>query len=965
MISSVHYIELYIEKQLVELKSQDSLNLRLNNILFNPTKTATEQATYSYSFEIPSTPKNDKILDYANVLAKANKFHTRYHADVYADGTLIFQGSLTVKSYDGENKVYECNLVNIKINSLDEIFGDAVLTDVPWYVDYNGAETINAVNANRETKYFFPLVSYGAFIKDTLMIDEYGVEDYYSSKYLIDDTNKWFIDSFYPSLNMVEEMKKCFEWKGYKVAGDALFDPTLNNVYLSTNLASEQSPTFNVGNPKIGTLDLYISWSGSTNLSPYGEGNVNHMTQTLKFPYLGVGWGNYNSETQSIDEPKWNFDEVLINPLLQDGEVSVTSPSAMYVPKRGQIVVPADGFYKITLESSMYLTQENSIYANQYVCNWDSTFNRMSTLPTEEVIEIVPNLRVTMPFELQLVKNYDENLELIKGKNNIIVRDGHFDHDTEVNKGKTSNFYNYETCFPHEKAGIYPFLFTPNEGANALWEVWPTKRDVISDAQTLKNFKNEANIGYVQGNGEMMCYDPVVSDSFICGFTTMGNKNGGGTPAFVKNGYSWSKTYSERTDAMYQQNGYKKLYYDTAWVKHSDASTYNSNTLVNSPRVYHQQGNDFCNSRVYGIVHLKKGDKLEVMGARRMYWNDSTPLTYSVTVTSHLKIEAASPKNIYMLRANNYNWQSPTEFPTQLNLFNFTNKETKVSDWIQNACKAFNLSLTMDGNTVDINTNKGIKKTIDNAVDIDNRVNSYSLKSEYISYPKEMSVQFKIDTSEHGFYESVPIEHINDEDWKEYGDYGYTVIKLNDDTYETSTQTTQTNFSYTWYDTFSIANSSYSGNVTIPVLSLEEYMIDGYDYKESMQHRGYTLAQRFFFRTFERIDCELELEDDYTIGSSAITSNKVYVYAPRNQMDGFNLSYKDTEKSIVSEYFNIYPMLASNYVNIDTYLTPKEYTEIKGGAPIHVDSDIYYCSSIENFDPQGSNKTTLKLIKKV
>lgn len=966
MISSIHYLELYIEKQLVELKSQDSLNLRLNNILFNPTKTATEQAGYSYSFDIPSTPTNDKILDYANNLSKANKFHTRYHAEVYADGTLIFNGSLTVKSYDGESKTYNCNLVNIKINSIEEIFGDAVLTDVPWYVNFSGASTINSVNADANSKYFFPLISYGAFAKEPFMIDEYGVQDYYSSKYLIDDTNKWFIDSFYPSLNMIEEMKKCFEWKGYTVGGNALFDPVLTNIYLSTNLANGQSPDYNVGEPKFGKLDLSLSWSGSANLSH--QSNANHTIQDLKFPSMGIGFQNVTYLTQEETEPKWNFDEVLINPLLKDGNVTLNAASEMYVPSRGMVTIPADGFYKITLETTVNLTQAQNFRASQYVCNWSDPNLALNVNPVEEEIDIVPNLRVTTPIEIQLIKNYDNNLELIKGKNNIVVRDGHFDHQTEANKGKVSNFYNYQSCYPHEMAGIYPFLLTPNEGAAAMWDVWPTKKDVISDTQTLKNLKSEANIGYVQGDGDVMCYDPVVSDAFICGMTTMGNmkRNGGGTPAFIKNGYSWSKTYSERTDAMYNQYGYKKLYYDYNFVKHEDSSIVNKNTLTNAPSTYHNQGETSCTSRVYGIVHLKKNDKLELMAVRRMYWQDTVGVSYSVSANANLKIEAASPENIYMLRTKDYGWYSETEFPTQLNLMNFTNKETKVSDWINSVTKAFNLSLNIDGNNVDITTNKGIKKTIDNAVDIDDRVNSYAAKSEYISYPKEMSVAYKINTKEHGFYNSVPLEHINDEDWESYGDSGYTIIKLNDDTYETSTQSTQTNFSYTWYDTFNIQNSSYSGTVTIPVISEEEFMIDGFDYEESMKHRGYRLTQRCWFRTFNSIACQLPLIDDYYLDNMGNEHlNSVNVYVPKNQMDDVNLSYKDTETSIVSEYFNIYPMLSSNYVSVDTYLTPKEYLEIKGGAPIHIDSDLYYCSEIDSYDPQGSNLTTLKLIKKV
>ena len=188
MLEKNHYIELYINGQPIELNSQDSLNLRLNNVLFNPTQTTTTQATYSYSFQIPSTPNNDKVLDYANNLAKLNKFHARYPAQVYSDGELLFDGSLTVQSY--KNKQYTCNLVNIKINTIDEIFGEMKLTDLHWDVDFKGASSINAANSGN-TKYFFPLACYGMgqFQKTYVTKDEVGGT--YTPKHQIDKYNKW------------------------------------------------------------------------------------------------------------------------------------------------------------------------------------------------------------------------------------------------------------------------------------------------------------------------------------------------------------------------------------------------------------------------------------------------------------------------------------------------------------------------------------------------------------------------------------------------------------------------------------------------------------------------------------------------------------------------------------------------------------------------------------------------------
>ena len=182
----------------MELESQERLNLRINNVLFNPTKTVTTQAEYSFSFDIPSTPNNDKILGFANNLSKVNKFHARYPAEVYADGNIIFDGSLTIQKYNAKEKMYECNLVNIKINTLEEIFGDTKMADLKWLVGFDGATTINSVNSNMSSKYYFPLVSYGVFQKNYASKDE--VSATYTSKFDLDKYNKWWVESFYPSL---------------------------------------------------------------------------------------------------------------------------------------------------------------------------------------------------------------------------------------------------------------------------------------------------------------------------------------------------------------------------------------------------------------------------------------------------------------------------------------------------------------------------------------------------------------------------------------------------------------------------------------------------------------------------------------------------------------------------------------------------------------------------------------------
>lgn len=967
MVSDIHYIELFINGELMELESQDSLNLRINNVMFNPTKTSTTQGEYSFSFTIPDTPKNSRVLNYGNCLAKTNKFHARYKAQVYADGNLIFDGSLTVQKYSGKDKEYTCNLVNIKINTLDDIFGESVLTDVDWSVDFDGGSTMNEVNANLSTKYFFPLVSYGAFAKKgTVISDEEFTpdeEDYfteYTSKFQIDDTNKFYIDSFYPSLNVMEELKKCFEWKGYKVGGSAFNDPIISNIYASTNLADEQQPIWNVGNPKFGKLELSVDWTGTTS---YDGVNNENFVQDLNFPYFPVGDRHYDEETEMWKEPEWNFTEILITPMLKsNSNISVTGVSAMYTPNTDDsfILIPADGFYKIDFGVTIQLLQQSALTVTQYGTEYKAFTGKISA-PKEMQMEINPDFRITTPIEVQLVRNYseEEDIELIKGKNNIKILDGNPEHVIIPPLIATNNYYNYTTCFPHEAAGSSPLYMNP------------TKSDNITDWRITKS---DYNLGYNYKNGDLMAYDPAVSKNFICGITSMGNKNGGGCLAVIKNGKSWSKSYTGRTDNLYYQSGYNAHSYDSNNTEVVKPSIKNKN--IDNPAIMPQPYFDGYMSSIDAdakmIVYLKKNDKLELMAVRRNYWDndENVGVTYSVSANVNLTIEAATPEDIYKLRQTNYGWNSPIQFPDKLNLMNFTSNEMKISEWVRSIADAFNLSIEMNGNQVDINLQKGIKKSITYAVDLDNRVNNGEVETEYISYPKEMSVQYKVDQEEWGYSESVPEDKKNLPNWKDFGDSGFTIIKLSDDSYETSSQNKTTQFSYTWYDNFiRKVNDEDENGITfrIPVISKMEYMIDGYNQKESERHRGYTLSQRFWFRPDERASYDQDrgdvmLQNDLTPN---LNPYYVYIYTPLNKKYGVNLSYKDTEVSLVTEYFNIHPMLSSNYLTLEAFLNPEEYINIRNGALVHFNSDLYYTSEIQGYDCTGKNPTKLKLIKKV
>lgn len=960
MTSNVHYIEIYINKQLVELESQTSLNLRINDVLFNPTKTNTTQATYSFSFDIPSTPNNDIILGYANNLSKTNKFHTRYAAEVYADGINVFTGSLTVDKYNYRDKVYECNLVNIKINSLDDIFGESTLNEVPWYVPFNGAPTINEVNADLSTKYYFPLVSYGVFQKTPVYSDDVGSD--FTSKFEIDEYNKWWIESFYPSLNCMEYIKKAFEWKGYNVGGGAFSDPQINSIYASCNLADDQVPIYNLGNDKLGKLSLSCTWTNGNNKNDKYDGYHNFE---LNYPYIPAGVKSdkniqgdifpiiTESAINSFDVEHCDFASIDIYDVFDSANThsntTVNEGTYLFDPNDRVIVIPADGFYRIDLTVTAQLKQgEGYIKADHWIPN----NNNDGGGDIRTLIDIL-SFRRNTPFEVQLVKNYDpdDGCELIYGKNKDVRYADYRGH----NYSATTLYEQIVTCFPHE---------APH------WCDVPTKSGDLDNksarAASKKYYQSTDNgwrsLGNTYESGWSMAFDPVVNDNFICGVSTLSN----GVTAVRKNGYSWTKLYEERNDVFYNTLAYEnrkyKLLENGEKIEETGITTsFGRNTYINAPSDYVNVSDNSFTSRVTCCVKLNKDDILDLKAILRHYdssWDDGQT-DYFVSANIDLNIRAISDYSYYNLKALPLTYEMEPTFPVDLHLNNFLNNEKKISEWINNFTKAFNLKITQNGNDVEIDTDKGLKKTVDYAVDIDDKVVADTTESQYISYPREMYVKYTINTSEWGFEQTVPAEHINDEDWENWGDSGYTVIKLNDDAYETSSQNTTVAFSYTYYDNFTWHNPdnlSLTSEISIPVIEDSEYMADGYGYEEAMEHDGYSKTQRFWYR---------QAPSTEFVYTSDMFHDKIYLSYPINNYLNFNLSYKNTETSILTEYFNCVPMLASNFVNVSTYLTPNEYKSIKGGALVHFDSDLYYTSEINGYDPSGYNETELKLIKKV
>ena len=214
-ISKRHNISIVVNGEQLEVESQDAINLRINNTVYNPEKVSVTQSEYSFSFNVPQTPKNNRIFGFANVPSVKGKFVRQFKAYVYADNIEIFNGLLRISSI-GEGQ-YKCNLISRKNSSIDEIFGESTMNQVRWDVPYVGTATQNAINQQQDPDYFFPLVCYGAFQKDPYMQvnGENTKLNYYTSTNLLDKWTKGYNETFVPSPKLIEIIKRMIQQKGY------------------------------------------------------------------------------------------------------------------------------------------------------------------------------------------------------------------------------------------------------------------------------------------------------------------------------------------------------------------------------------------------------------------------------------------------------------------------------------------------------------------------------------------------------------------------------------------------------------------------------------------------------------------------------------------------------------------------------------------------------------------------------
>ena len=944
MLQNIKSVELYVQGNLVDL--MEDLDITFETTLRNITSLTSTSSNYSYTFNLPFTKNNCNIFGYSNILSKNNKFSQIYDAKLYANSELIFEGKLKLSEIDGES--FKCNMYEPSSKTVEGIFGDSTMNEVEWYVPFNGLSTINQVNNDMTSKYFFPLASYGLFQKVPTV--KTNNNNYYTPKKQIDETNRFYYNSYIPSLNLVEVLKRMCELKGYTLQGNILTDKLINEIYLSNYISEEQSPLYNYGSYYMGSVEL--SWHHCSRwyrmeTGTSGALQIGNLSPTYSLQYppseynYGIGSSSGNNFSTVNFLNVWS--SAYQSPRVGDfGEINVINQSKLY--HNGWVEIPCDGYYQISL--NLNFGTENRQQPIGGVLVYNSNGNGESR--TMQVNE------KDMPIEIHLVRYNAQDGD----DENMIMHD-----------------LIYRGVYPNEDEGV------PYENDSASTRASSTRPSggrvtSVNRGQTAANRGNGRRQNYnyeyhydsegtnSQPGHNLVCVDTYQNSSFLMGFSASSYLIGGGV---LKNGRSWSDDFSDTDNSvLYNCDGYYitngTTFTKTEWNK----NTYQGGGNFKVTNV----GTNYWSASGKACFLLRKGDMISLYYVTRHFEpqnsNDKTNKQYQVRCEGNCLIRAIAP---YDYNTEDISYDMASEFDTRLNLGNFLNDEEKMSDFFNNVIKAFNLNATYGSdNSIILNTQGTSYKSM-TPIDIDDRLDNSELVSKSINFPKSLSVKFQIDTDEEGFYTSVPYDKLELSNWKDYGDYGYDTIKLTNNE-EGNEMSQQLSFSYNWMNEFKMTDlylawkegSENQVKLMMPIIGETEWYIEGYKYEEMARYDGRSLSQRMWFRQEPYSNYKLPTDVDGYENADEGDWYDLTVPTDKKVIDGveYNLSYHNTSNSLLRRYYGITYDSSTNELEAECHITPNEYRLIKLGAPIKVDSDIYDVNKIRYSISDTSKLTLMK-----
>ncbi|MDH6309609.1 hypothetical protein M2451_001975 [Dysgonomonas sp. PFB1-18] len=623
--------------------------------------------------------------------------------------------------------------------------------------------------------------------------------------------------------------------------------------------------------------------------------------------WIGGEWKHYRNNTKTF-ENKYVTDaesrRYIVNLFdSQNSQMAIHSDNGGNITTRNKttITIPRSGLYKIRFNVDLsMLTDEQLLTHSQRIGV------RTGTLDSS-------------PIEIHLVKNLDKSLNEIQFINKFAL--------DNINQDIKDD----EAVFPeHHRVNFIDPKIDKNFLCGFAFGKHPDE-----------NFRNPLNVDY--------CNPMAISGGRSWDF------DGG-------NGVT-DRTYSAVYSPSYLKRNWDKKGKFIVDLQNADTHTWRNNNIS-------------AGGIVSQVVWLDKEDKIDLLTLANYKFSqykeketdiffqwDNSLFGYSIDFS--LEIE---PFNHYRdwLKIDDdgssteaMDWDKNDEgafVENQIDLMKSLPSEVKINDWIDNFCKAFNLTLyNVGGNRFNLDIKaKEIARNTSAVIDLDEKANINQLSNQPLNLPSVYELGFTIDTGEEGYVESIAKQNEQAELKLNTGDDGGGTFETGSEDVNKQTQTS--NFSYCWYK--KLYNSKLHkllGLVfmEVPVIADHEAWENDYDYKEMLSKEYFDKGQRFWYKSGVK---ELNLRLGRTATVALVSDEYDGNYRQK-------LNYRNEPDTIMSNYF----LLLTNqkhYTIVNCYLSPEEYKDL-GRSLVKLNGDLYYAAEIDGYDPLGKKPGTIKLIRQI
>lgn len=901
-------IELYINKKICDIRNPLDFSIRLRRSFLNPEELNTKDAQGSYKIDLPATSRNNEVFGFKNVEEIKGKFRNLFDAYLTIGGIKIFEGQfnltkVTKLEYTGE-------LVILAQRGVNNLFGDRTMNKAgDWIIPFGEfSESVSQYNNMVNAPCIFPYVMYGLLPKSPVD-GKFTLKDVWDSSVMLD------LDDFPPSINCLQTIQQIFKNEGLNISGSAFADQRLNQLYMSYKNPSDYEMLWNYG--KLGVVKLEGSWISY-------DTNINRVERKVSINQKEL---DNNRKVYAVDIFNSTNSAIFINEDSGNNVTTTLLETEDNIPYRSvTFTVPYSGLYKVKFGASITLNKTPGITTNQNV-RVISPVSRIRDLNTGDYIVKTEDFSKRR-FEVKLMRNWGtgnvERTELGYDRSfyrNNLDQDDNFD---------SSNSANYPKYFP------------------------------LPD--------------------EVVFIDPLQNPNLVCGVSFGANYGKNNpldiynlycNPIAIKHGRSWSgeADSNKRSQSAVYNSGYMR------WgeTPEGEIDFWTSDRfkvdLLNT-NTYTKTENDYTsgNGNVEQIIWLNQGERLTVCAVSDEGEMDFQAGSITQTYKGMLIHGVSYTLDVEPYRTTN-NWLLMDEFTNSsigtmdwndtdrtdsfysdgLNLTNFLPIETKIDDWIDNFCKAFNLLLTrLENGTFELNVKQTTRAySTTNPINLDKRGHVDQRENTPLNLPSAYEVGFTVNKDEQGYISTIEKDSqgniIRSDDG---GGIFYTGNFIGNPITQTST------FSHNWYK--NIRFEPEGVNYDFPIITDKEIWENptASDYEEMMKKDYINSPQRFWYK-------------GDNIQVSGFGKERIETTLVKSVIDNtIELNYQNKPFSILRNYFTIFTNNDGCYTVLDVYLKPDEYNRLPY-TMIVFNGDLYYAAKIDGYDPMLRNKATLSLIRKL